>query len=187
MKILIVGGGGREHALTWKLAREKGVTVYCAPGNGGTADVATNVPISAEDIGALRDLAVKEKIDLTVVGPEAALVSGITDLFKKEGLTVFGPSKAAARIEGSKSFSKNLMKKYDIPTGEFAEFTDPEAARKYIEHSGAPIVVKADGLAAGKGVILCSTVAEATSAVDLIMVKQEFGRRREQGCRRGVL
>jgi phosphoribosylamine--glycine ligase len=175
MKILIVGGGGREHALAWKLAAERGVTVFTAPGNGGTARVGTNVPIGAEDIDALLAFAKKEKIDLTVVGPEAPLVLGITDLFRKEGLTVFGPSKAAAQIEGSKSFSKRLMEKYRIPTATFAEFTDPVEAKKYIEQAGAPIVVKADGLAAGKGVILCETAAEACAAVDAIMVKREFG------------
>ncbi len=175
MKILIVGGGGREHALAWKLAHEEGVRVYCAPGNGGTAAVATNVPISSEDVGALCEFAASERIDLTIVGPEAPLVLGIVDRFIKRGLTIFGPTSGAAQIEGSKSFSKNLMKKYGIPTAGFAEFTDRKKAADYIENTGAPLVVKADGLAAGKGVILARTVPEALSAVDQIMVKREFG------------
>jgi phosphoribosylamine---glycine ligase len=175
MKILIVGGGGREHALAWKLAREKDVRVYCAPGNGGTSTLGTNVPISVEDISALCAFAEKERIDLAVVGPEVPLVLGVVDLFVKKGLTVFGPTKKAAQIEGSKSFSKNLMKKYRIPSAEFAEFTDRVSATAYIEEKGAPLVVKADGLAAGKGVILAQTVPEAISAVDRIMVQREFG------------
>jgi phosphoribosylamine--glycine ligase len=175
MKILIIGGGGREHALAWKLAAEKDVSVYCAPGNGGTAGLGTNVPISAEDVSALCAFAEKEKIDLTVVGPEAPLVLGIVDLFVKKGLTVFGPTARAAQIEGSKSFSKNLMKKYGIPTAEFAEFTDRKSAAAYIEEKGAPLVVKADGLAAGKGVILAQSVPEALAALDRIMVGREFG------------
>ncbi|MBN2223627.1 MAG: phosphoribosylamine--glycine ligase [Deltaproteobacteria bacterium] len=175
MKILIVGGGGREHALTWKLASEKGVRVYCAPGNGGTVDLGTNVPISAEDVPALSSFAVKEHIDLTIVGPEAPLVLGIVDLFVQKRLPVFGPTRQAAQIEGSKSFSKNLMRKYDIPSAEFAEFIDRKSAVAYIEEKGAPLVVKADGLAAGKGVILAQTVPEALTAVDRIMVAREFG------------
>lgn len=175
MKILIVGGGGREHSLAWKLAREKDVRVYCAPGNGGTINLGTNVPISAEDVSALSEFAAKERIDLTVVGPEAPLVLGIVDLFTKNGLTVFGPTRQAAQIEGSKSFSKNLMRKYRIPTAEFAEFIDRKSAIAYIEEKGAPLVVKADGLAAGKGVMLAHTVPEALAAVDRIMVEREFG------------
>ncbi len=175
MKILIVGAGGREHALAWKLAHEKQVRVYCAPGNGGTGALGTNVPIPSDDVLALSEFAAKEHIDLTVVGPEAPLVLGIVDLFIKKGLTVFGPTQKAAQIEGSKSFSKNLMKKYRIPTGEFAEFTDRKSAVAYIEEKGAPLVVKADGLAAGKGVILAQTVPEALAAVDRIMVDREFG------------
>jgi phosphoribosylamine--glycine ligase len=175
MKILIVGAGGREHALAWKLKQEPGIELFCAPGNGGTDGIGTNVPISAEDIPGLHEFARDKKIDLTIAGPEAPLVLGIVDLFTAKGLTVFGPTRDAARIEGSKSFSKNLMKKYDIPTAEFAEFTDRASALTYIERHGAPLVVKADGLAAGKGVILCSTVAEAKAAVDLIMLDREFG------------
>jgi phosphoribosylamine--glycine ligase len=176
MKVLIVGGGGREHTLAWKFAQEEKISdIFVAPGNGGTQRIATNVPLSAEDIPRLLDFAKKEKIDLTVVGPEAPLVLGIVDAFTNEDLTIFGPSKGAAQIEGSKSFSKNLMKKYRIPTAEFAEFTDPEQAKKYIKEKGAPIVVKADGLAAGKGVIPADTVEEAVSAVDTIMIEKAFG------------
>ncbi len=175
MKILIVGGGGREHALAWKLRQEPGIEIFCAPGNGGTYDIGTNVPISIDDVSALHEFARSKRIDLTIAGPEAPLVMGIVDLFTANGLAIFGPTKEAAQIEGSKSFSKNLMKKFGIPSADFAEFTDRASAVAYIEKKGAPLVVKADGLAAGKGVILCATVPEALAAVDLIMVQREFG------------
>jgi phosphoribosylamine--glycine ligase len=175
MKILIVGGGGREHALAWKLGQEPGIEIFCAPGNGGTYELGSNVPISADDVSALCDFARDKRIDLTIAGPEAPLVGGIVDLFTARGLTIFGPTQEAAQIEGSKSFSKNLMKKYGIPTADFAEFTDRASAIAYVEEKGAPLVVKADGLAAGKGVILCTSVPEALAALDLIMVDREFG------------
>ena len=176
MKVLIIGSGGREHALAWKLSQEKVIEkIYAAPGNGGTAKIGTNVSISSEDIPSLLTFARDNKIDLTVVGPEAPLTLGIVDAFNEHGFTIFGPTKGASQIEGSKSFSKNLMKKYGIPTGAFEEFTDLDAAKKYIKKIGAPIVVKADGLAAGKGVIICHTEDEALNAVDLIMARREFG------------
>ncbi|MGQ9630245.1 MAG: phosphoribosylamine--glycine ligase [bacterium] len=176
MKVLVVGGGGREHALVWKLAKSPKVTkLYCAPGNAGIADAAECVDISAEDIGSLKEFALKRGVDLTVVGPEAPLVVGIADEFSESGLKVFGPSKRAALIEGSKSFAKRIMAKYGIPTGAYAEFTDPDEAKKYVEEQGAPIVVKADGLAAGKGVTVARTTEEALDAIHNAMVKKIFG------------
>ena len=176
MKVLVVGGGGREHALVWKIAQSPRVKkIYCAPGNAGIAQMAECLSISAEDVKGLTAWAEKEKIDLTVVGPEAPLTLGMVDVFRARGLRVFGPSQKAAEIEGSKAFTKELMKKYGIPTGESETFTDPAAAVKYVKGKGAPLVVKADGLAAGKGVIICRTVEEALSALDLIMVQKAFG------------
>ncbi len=176
MKVLVVGQGGREHALVWKIAQSPKVdVVYAAPGNGGICEEATCVDISANDLEALRDFAKKEGIDLTVVGPEEPLVKGIVDIFEEAGLTIFGPSKAAAQLEGSKAYAKNFMKEMGIPTAEFEVFEDPAEAKKYIEKKGAPIVVKADGLAAGKGSIVCKTVEEAKKAVDTIMVDKVFG------------
>jgi len=176
MKILVIGSGGREHALAWKLSRSPKVTkVYTAPGNPGTASVGENVLIPAENIAELKEFALSEKIDLTVVGPELPLTLGIADEFEEAGLKVFGPSRKAAEIEGSKIFSKELMQKYGIPTGHFKKFDNPEFARAYIETHEPPFVVKADGLAAGKGVIICQTRDEATSAVGLIMEDKAFG------------
>jgi phosphoribosylamine--glycine ligase len=176
MKVLVVGSGGREHALVWKIAQSPRVRkIYCAPGNAGIAQMAECLSISAEDVKGLTAWAEKEKIDLTVVGPEAPLTLGMVDIFRARGLRVFGPSQKAAEIEGSKAFTKELMKKYGIPTGESETFTDPAAAVKYIKGKGAPLVVKADGLAAGKGVIICRTVEEALSALDLILVQKAFG------------
>ncbi|HTY13881.1 MAG TPA: phosphoribosylamine--glycine ligase [Candidatus Omnitrophota bacterium] len=176
MNILVIGSGGREHALCWKLAQSPLASrIFCAPGNGGTSQVADNVDIAAEDITGLRDFANHNKIDLTVVGPEAPLVAGIVDEFEANGLKVFGPRRGAAMIEGSKIFSKKLMKKYNIPTAEFETFTDEESADKYIKRTGAPLVVKADGLAAGKGVIVCQTEAEAKHAVARMLKEKEFG------------
>jgi len=176
MKVLVVGGGGREHALVWKIAQSPRVgKIYCAPGNAGIAQMAECLSISAEDVKGLTARAEKEKIDLTVVGPEAPLTLGMVDIFRARGLRVFGPSQKAAEIEGSKAFTKELMKKYGIPTGESETFTDPAAAVKYVKGKGAPLVVKADGLAAGKGVIICRTVEEALSALDLILVQKAFG------------
>ena len=176
MKILVVGGGGREHALVWKIVQSPKVSkVYCAPGNAGISEQATLVPIQANDLNGLLEFALKEKIDLTVVGPEDPLTRGIVDLFESKGLLVFGANKKAAEIEGSKAFAKEMMKKYRIPTGFYEIFDNRDEAVRYIRNQGAPIVVKADGLAAGKGVIVCKTVEEAIHSVDRIMVEKMFG------------
>jgi phosphoribosylamine--glycine ligase len=176
MKVLVVGGGGREHALVWKIAQSPRVKrVYCAPGNAGISEQATIVPIKANDLNGLLEFALKEKIDLTVVGPEDPLTRGIVDLFESKGLLIFGASGKAAEIEGSKAFAKEIMKKYYIPTAFCGIFDKRDDAVKYIRKVGAPVVVKADGLAAGKGVIICKTVEEAVQAVDEIMVKKIFG------------
>lgn len=176
MKILVMGGGGREHALVWKIAQSPKVSkIYCAPGNAGISDQAMLVPIKANDTSGLIRFALKEKIDLTVVGPEEALTKGIVDLFESKGLSIFGPSQKAAEIEGSKAFAKEMMKKCHIPTASYEIFEDPKEATKYIRKQGAPIVVKADGLAAGKGVIICKTVEEAIQSIDRMMVEKIFG------------
>ncbi len=176
MKVLVVGSGGREHALVWKIHQSPRVKkIYCAPGNAGIKRMAECVSISAEDIDGLVSFALKEKIDLTVVGPEMSLAEGIVDTFEKEGLRIFGPSKAAAILEGSKVYTKEFLKKYKIPTAAFKVFKDRKKAKKYIDKCGAPVVVKADGLAAGKGVIVAATVKEAKTAVDLIMQEKAFG------------
>lgn len=176
MKILVIGSGGREHAIVWKLLQSKKVNkIYCAPGNAGIKSIAECVDINASDIPALLVFAEKNKIDLTVVGPEDPLAKGITEIFLRAGLRIWGPSQKAAMIEGSKLFSKRLMEKYNIPTGYFKGFTDPEMAKKYISEKGAPIVIKADGLAAGKGVIIAQTIDQAFEAVDTIMIKKAFG------------
>ncbi len=176
MKILIVGSGGREHALAWKVAQSDRVEkVYGAPGNPGIAQIGECVDIKPTEIEKLADFAEREGIDLTIVGPEAPLVAGITDEFERRGLKVFGPSKAAAQLEGSKAFAKEMMRKFGVPTADFQVFDDPEKAKEYIRKVGAPIVVKADGLAAGKGVVVAQTVDEAIEAVDRIMVEKVFG------------
>jgi phosphoribosylamine--glycine ligase len=176
MKVLVVGGGGREHALVWKIAQSPDVSrVYCAPGNGGISEQATLVPIKANDLKGLLGFALKEKINLTVVGPEEPLTRGIVDLFESKGLSTFGSNRKAAEIEGSKAFAKEMMRKYYIPTAFYEIFESPKEAEKYIRKQGAPIVVKADGLAAGKGVIVCKTVEEAIQSVERIMVKKIFG------------
>jgi phosphoribosylamine--glycine ligase len=176
MNILVVGSGGREHALVWKIAQSPLVKrVFCAPGNPGTADIATNVPVAVDDLPGLLALARQEQIDLTVVGPELPLSLGIVDLFEEYGFKVFGPRRNAAIIEGSKAFSKDLMQKYDIPTAFYEVFTDVEPALAYIDRHGAPIVVKADGLAAGKGVIVAQTVEEAKAAVTEMLSGNAFG------------
>jgi phosphoribosylamine--glycine ligase len=176
MKVLVVGGGGREHALAWKIAQSPKVSkVYCAPGNAGISEQATLVPIQANDLSRLLEFALKEKIDLTVVGPEDPLTRGIVDLFESKALLIFGATKKAAEIEGSKAFAKEMMKKYYIPTAFYEIFDNRNEAVKYIRKQGAPIVVKADGLAAGKGVIVCKTVEEAIHSVDQIMVEKIFG------------
>jgi len=176
MKILIVGGGGREHALAWKCAGSPEVeTIYCAPGNAGIAELAECIAIDANDIVALKDFALENNVDLTVVGPEDPLAAGIVDVFEKVGLKVFGPTKAAAQIEGSKSFAKRLMLKYNIPTAMGRTFTSYAHALLYLETMDFPVVVKADGLAAGKGVVVCRTREEAEDVLDRIMNQQIFG------------
>ncbi len=176
MKVLVVGGGGREHALVWKIAQSSRVKkVYCTPGNAGIAELAECPPISAEDVNSLLELAQKEKIDLTVVGPEVPLTLGIVDKFKSQGLRIFGPSQKAAEIEGSKAFAKFLMKKYGIPAADFQVFDDFSAAWKYVQEKSYPLVIKADGLAAGKGVIICNNRDEAKAALTQIMLEKAFG------------
>ncbi len=178
MKVLVVGGGGREHALAWKIAQSPKVErVYVAPGNAGTAlePGIENVAIDVEEIPAMLDFAKANGVDLTVVGPEVPLVLGIVDIFRAEGLRCFGPDKACARLEGSKSFSKDFLARHGIPTAAYASFTDRDEAVAYIREQGAPIVVKADGLAAGKGVILARTEAEAIAAVDDMLAGNAFG------------
>lgn len=176
MKLLLIGSGGREHALAWKLAQSPLVDVlYAAPGNPGIAQQAQCVGIKADDAGPLVDFAAREHIDLTVVGPEAPLVAGLADRFAERGLAVFGPRANAAAIEGSKAFSKWLMSRHRIPTARFDTFTDPDAARRYCRQLGAPLVVKADGLAAGKGAIVCHTIDEADAAVAECMERRAFG------------
>jgi len=176
MKVLVVGGGGREHALVWKIAQSPRVTkIYCAPGNAGISEQATIVPIKANDLNGLLEFALKEEIDLTIVGPEEPLTKGIVDLFESKGLSIFGSNQRAAKIEGSKAFAKEMMKKYCIPTASYEIFDDHKEAIAYIRRHGTPIVVKADGLAAGKGVIVCKTVEEAIQSVERIMVDKIFG------------
>ena len=178
MKILVVGGGGREHALAWKMAQsDRADIVYVAPGNAGTEkeDKLNNIPISAEDIHALKTFAGKENIDLAIIGPETPLVAGIVDVFQKSGLSCFGPTKRAAILEGSKSFTKDFLKKYTIPTAEYAVFTDVNPAVEYVKSKTAPIVIKADGLAAGKGVIIASTREEAIKTIREMLEGNKFG------------
>jgi len=176
MKVLVVGGGGREHALVWKLKQSRRLTkIYCAPGNGGIAGDAECVPIRADDLAGLRDFAVREKIDLTVVGPEAPLVSGIVDLFEESGLPAFGPGARAALLEGSKVFAKETMARYGIPTAAFKVFRELAPALGYVRKLDRPCVIKADGLAAGKGVVMAGNAAEAEAALRLIMEQRAFG------------
>ena len=188
MKVLVIGGGGREHALAWKLsASPKVQQVFVAPGNGGTALDANlkNVPIT--DGAALRDWALAEKIALTVVGPEQPLAAGVVDDFRKHGLRIFGPTQAAAQLESSKAFSKAFMQRHGIPTAAYEAFTDAAAARAYVDKLGAPIVVKADGLAAGKGVVVAQTVAEAHAAIDDMLVGNQLGVAHNEGGARVVI
>ena len=176
MRILVVGSGGREHALVWKIAQSRlAEKIFCAPGNGGIAHLAECIDIKADDVFGLLEFAKKEKIDLTVVGPEVALSLGIVDEFAKAGLKIFGPNKKAASLEASKVFSKQLMAKYKVPTADFKVFDDPVAAKKYIDQIGAPCVVKADGLAAGKGLVVAKNIDEAKQAVTLMMQDKIFG------------
>jgi phosphoribosylamine---glycine ligase len=176
MKVLVIGGGGREHALVWKIAQSPKVkTLYCAPGNAGISDLATCVPIAADDIESLVQFAKKERIDLTVTGPEDPLAQGIVNRFCEEGLKIFGATKQAAELESSKSFAKTIMDKYAIPTARGKTFTSLKKAEQYIRTTGVPVVVKADGLAAGKGVIVCDTMKKAMDALNLIMKDRAFG------------
>ena len=176
MKVLVVGSGGREHAIVTSVAKSKRVDkIYCAPGNAGIAALAECVPIGAMEFGKLVDFAKEKAIDFTIVGMDDPLVGGIVDRFEAEGLKVFGPRKNAAILEGSKAFSKDLMKKYNIPTAAYENFTDPEEALKYLETAKMPIVLKADGLALGKGVLICNTLEEAKAGVKEIMEDKKFG------------
>jgi phosphoribosylamine--glycine ligase len=174
--VIVIGKGGREHALVWKLARSpRAGRVFCAPGNAGTARDGTNVPLDHTDADKLARFCTREKVGLVVIGPEDPLAAGLADFLRGKGLKVFGPSKAAARIEASKVFAKELMRHADVPTGEFRIFDHPEPARTYVQSRDYPVVVKADGLAAGKGVVVCKDTFEALRAVERIMVREEFG------------
>ncbi|MDI6828082.1 MAG: phosphoribosylamine--glycine ligase, partial [Armatimonadota bacterium] len=181
MRVLIVGSGGREHALAWKVAQSPLVTrLYCAPGNAGMAMLGECANIKATDIQSLLEFAKEKKIDLAIIGPESPLIAGIADTFRAEGIPTFGPCKAAATIEGSKVFAKDLFSKYGIPTGEYTTFCDPNEAKTYIEQLSKgreelPIVIKADGEAAGKGVFVCDTKTQAFRAIETIMIEKAFG------------
>jgi phosphoribosylamine---glycine ligase len=176
MKVLVVGGGGREHAIVWKLSQSRKINqIYCAPGNPGIAEIAECIPISVSNITELAEFAKKLQIDLTFVGPEEPLLNGIVDYFKQEGLAIYGPLKEAAMIEGSKTFAKELMAKYGIPTAKYASFTSYESALAHIRKEGTPIVIKADGLAAGKGVVVAKKLEEAEEALKNMMVETSFG------------
>ena len=176
MKILVIGSGGREHALVWKLSQSSEVDkIYCAPGSAGIAELAESVAIAPHEIDKLADFAEQRKLNLTIVGPELPLTLGIADLFESRGLKIFGPNRAAAQLEGSKAFAKKLMTENGIPTASAGIFTDSAAAKRYLAEHSAPYVVKADGLAAGKGVLICATREEAESAIDEILVQKAFG------------
>ena len=188
MKTLVIGGGGREHALAWRLAQSERVSkLYVAPGNGGTANDRRFETVNLTDPVALREWAQKEKIGLTVVGPEGPLAAGVVDEFRAHGLRIFGPTQAAAQLESSKAFSKAFMKRHKIPTAEYEAFTDAAAAHAYVDAKGAPIVVKADGLAAGKGVVVAMTVQEAHDAIDFMLVDNKFGVAHNAGGARVVI
>jgi phosphoribosylamine--glycine ligase len=176
VKLLVIGSGGREHALAWKLAQCPRVQmVYVAPGNAGTALEPGLENVAISDIGELADFAQQHSVHLTVVGPEAPLAAGVVDLFRAKGLKIFGPTRAAAQLESSKDFAKQFMRRHRIPTGAFATFSDARLAHAYIDAEGAPIVIKADGLAAGKGVVVATTAAEAHAAVDMMLVDNKMG------------
>jgi phosphoribosylamine--glycine ligase len=181
MKILVVGGGGREHALVWKLRQSPRVAhLYCAPGNAGIDELAEPVALDAANIAGIVEFAAAHGVDLVIPGPELPLTLGLIDALRARGVRGFGPTRAAAQLEGSKAFAKELMRRHKVPTGFFSSFTDPDDAVRYVHEVGAPIVVKADGLAAGKGVLICTTVAEAEQAIDEIMRWRTFG---EAGAR----
>ena len=176
MKVLVIGGGGREHALAWKLSQSERIQkIFVAPGNGGTARDPNLINVPITDVKALREWAQQEKIELTVVGPEAPLAAGVVDEFRANGLRIFGPTKAAAQLESSKAFSKDFMQRHGIPTAFYETFTEPAKAHAYIDKMGAPIVVKADGLAAGKGVVVAMTAEEAHEAIDFMLLDNQLG------------
>lgn len=175
MRVLVIGSGGREHALAWALAQSQGITSFVAPGNPGIARIATCLPCSPLDLEALADLAAHYAVDVTIVGPEAPLAAGVVDVFGRRGLPIFGPTRAAAHLEASKVFMKSLCRRYGIPTAEFRIFDDAGEAMDYIRRSGRPLVIKADGLAGGKGVVVAATVEEGVSAVEAMMVDRRFG------------
>ena len=176
MRILVIGSGGREHALVWKISQSARVSkIYCAPGSAAIAELATPVPIGSDPIEPLADFAAKEKIDLTVVGPELPLTLGIVDLFESRGLRIFGPNRAAAQLEGSKAFAKEILHEHGIPTAASGTFTDAASAKAYLAQQKPPYVIKADGLAAGKGVLICAHRADADAAIEDILVGKAFG------------
>lgn len=188
MKVLVIGGGGREHALAWRLAQSLRVSkIYVAPGNGGTRTDGRYECVDISEPAALRAWAQQEKISLTVVGPEAPLAAGVVDEFRAHGMRIFGPTKAAAQLESSKAFSKSFMKRHGIPTAEYEAFTDAAAAHAYVDAKGAPIVIKADGLAAGKGVVVATTLAEAHEAIDFMLLDNKFGVSHNEGGARVVI
>ena len=188
MKVLVIGGGGREHAMAWKLSQSPKVTkVFVAPGNGGTALNPKLENVAISDVRELRTWAQAEKIALTVVGPEAPLAAGVVDEFRANGLRIFGPTKAAAQLESSKAFSKAFMRRHGIPTADYDTFTDPAAAHAFVDRLGAPIVIKADGLAAGKGVVVAMTLQEAHDAVDFMLVDNKYGVTHNEGGARVVI
>ena len=190
MRVLVIGNGGREHALAWKLAQGERVSqVFVAPGNGGTArdERLETVNIGVTDVKALADFAVEQKINLTVVGPEAALAAGVVDEFRARGLRIFGPTKAAAQLESSKAFAKDFMKRHGIPTAAYETFSDPAAAHAYVDGRGAPIVIKADGLAAGKGVVVAMTLEQAHEAISWILEDNKLGVTHNAGGARVVI
>ena len=176
MKILVVGSGGREHAIAWRLAQDaEGHEIFCAPGNAGTVGIATNVDIKADDIAGIVAWSNRERPDMVVVGPEAPLVAGLVDALEREGIVAFGPVAAGARMEGSKRFAKEVMDAAGVPTGAAEVYTDPVAAKAALAKFGLPVVIKADGLAAGKGVIVAETTADAEAAIDDMLVVSKFG------------
>ena len=184
MKLLVIGSGGREHALAWRLAQAPGIQIiHVAPGNAGTAHERELKNLAITDIEALADFAEKEKVHFTIVGPEAPLAAGIVDTFRARDLRIFGPSKAAAQLESSKDFAKNFMTRHGIPTAKFQTFADAQAAHAYIDAEGAPIVIKADGLAAGKGVVVAMNLAEAHAAVDMMLGDNKMGISYDGGAR----
>ncbi len=188
MNVLVIGGGGREHALAWKIAQSNKVQkVFVAPGNGGTARDKSLDNIDITDVKALREFAQSNGVELTVVGPETPLAAGVVDEFRAHGLRIFGPTKAAAQLESSKAFSKAFMKRHNIPTAEYETFTDAQAAHDYVNAKGAPIVVKADGLAAGKGVVVAMTAAEAHEAIDFMLLDNKLGVSHNEGGARVVI